>query len=121
ETNSNFGFNLPWWDRLFGTYRAQPKAGHADMTIGLNSFRDLGTCAGLAGMLMIPFKGRVTDYVIMLFVLPLDITMSVVFMSDKEGEERRRYQRIIRTEAVLFVLMLLSWIPFLYRLLKTAF
>ncbi|MDX1514366.1 MAG: sterol desaturase family protein [Gammaproteobacteria bacterium] len=64
ETNSNFGFNLPWWDRLFGTYRAQPQAGHAGMTIGLNSFRDLGTCAGLAGMLMIPFRGRVTDYVI---------------------------------------------------------
>src|SRR5207248_457013 len=28
ETNSNFGFNLPWWDFLFGTYRAQPGAGH---------------------------------------------------------------------------------------------
>ena len=28
ETNSNFGFNVPWWDRLFGTYRAQPQAGH---------------------------------------------------------------------------------------------
>jgi sterol desaturase/sphingolipid hydroxylase (fatty acid hydroxylase superfamily) len=40
ETNSNFGFNLPWWDRLFGTYRAQPAAGHASMTIGLEQFRD---------------------------------------------------------------------------------
>ncbi len=40
ETDSNFGFNLPWWDRLFGTYRAQPKAGHLGMTIGLDSFRD---------------------------------------------------------------------------------
>lgn len=40
ETNSNFGFNLPWWDRLFGTYRAQPAAGHAGMTIGLPEFRD---------------------------------------------------------------------------------
>ncbi|MCZ7566114.1 MAG: sterol desaturase family protein [Burkholderiales bacterium] len=39
ETNSNFGFNLPWWDRLFGTYRAQPAAGHAAMTIGLEAFR----------------------------------------------------------------------------------
>ena len=38
ETNSNFGFNLPWWDRVFGTYRAQPDAGHADMTIGLGTF-----------------------------------------------------------------------------------
>jgi sterol desaturase/sphingolipid hydroxylase (fatty acid hydroxylase superfamily) len=40
ETDSNFGFNLPWWDRLFGTYRAQPEAGHAGMTIGLPIFRD---------------------------------------------------------------------------------
>lgn len=39
ETNSNFGFNLPWWDRLFGTYRAQPEAGHEGMTIGLLEFR----------------------------------------------------------------------------------
>jgi sterol desaturase/sphingolipid hydroxylase (fatty acid hydroxylase superfamily) len=40
ETNSNFGFNLPWWDRLFGTYRAQPAAGHEAMTIGIDQFRD---------------------------------------------------------------------------------
>lgn len=39
ETNSNFGFNLPWWDRLFGTYRAQPIAGHRAMTIGVDAFR----------------------------------------------------------------------------------
>ncbi|HEY6420327.1 MAG TPA: sterol desaturase family protein [Candidatus Binataceae bacterium] len=40
ETNSNFGFNLPWWDRLLGTYRAQPSAGHELMTIGIEQFRD---------------------------------------------------------------------------------
>jgi sterol desaturase/sphingolipid hydroxylase (fatty acid hydroxylase superfamily) len=40
ETNSNFGFNLPWWDRLLGTYRAQPAAGHEGMTIGIEQFRD---------------------------------------------------------------------------------
>ena len=40
ETDSNFGFNLPWWDRLFGTYRAQPEAGHTGMTIGIPMFRD---------------------------------------------------------------------------------
>lgn len=40
ETDSNFGFNLPWWDRLLGTYRAQPEAGHQRMTIGLNDFQD---------------------------------------------------------------------------------
>jgi len=39
ETNSNFGFNLPWWDRLFGTYRDQPAAGHEGMTIGIEAFR----------------------------------------------------------------------------------
>lgn len=39
ETNSNFGFNLPWWDRLLGTYRAQPKAGHDGMAIGIEQFR----------------------------------------------------------------------------------
>jgi sterol desaturase/sphingolipid hydroxylase (fatty acid hydroxylase superfamily) len=40
ETDSNFGFNLPWWDRLFGTYRVAPQAGHDGMTIGLPMFRD---------------------------------------------------------------------------------
>jgi sterol desaturase/sphingolipid hydroxylase (fatty acid hydroxylase superfamily) len=40
ETDSNFGFNLPWWDRMFGTYRAQPEAGHEGMTIGIDRFRD---------------------------------------------------------------------------------
>lgn len=40
ETNSNFGFNLPWWDRAFGTYRAQPAAGHEHMTIGVEEIRD---------------------------------------------------------------------------------
>ena len=40
ETDSNFGFNLPWWDWLFRTYRAQPEAGHEGMTLGLEQFRD---------------------------------------------------------------------------------
>jgi sterol desaturase/sphingolipid hydroxylase (fatty acid hydroxylase superfamily) len=39
ERDSNFGFNLPWWDRLFRTYRADPQAGHDGMTIGLPVFR----------------------------------------------------------------------------------
>jgi sterol desaturase/sphingolipid hydroxylase (fatty acid hydroxylase superfamily) len=41
ETDSNFGFNLPWWDRLFGTYRAEPAAGEQSMEIGLPDFRDV--------------------------------------------------------------------------------
>ncbi len=40
ETNSNFGFNLTWWDRLFGTYKAQPAQGHEGMTIGLAHLRN---------------------------------------------------------------------------------
>lgn len=40
ESSSNFGFNAPWWDRLFGTYRAQPAAGHEAMVIGVDAFRD---------------------------------------------------------------------------------
>jgi sterol desaturase/sphingolipid hydroxylase (fatty acid hydroxylase superfamily) len=39
ETDSNFGFNLTWWDRVFGTYRNQPENGHLGMTIGLEDYR----------------------------------------------------------------------------------
>jgi sterol desaturase/sphingolipid hydroxylase (fatty acid hydroxylase superfamily) len=54
ETNSNFGFNLPWWDRLFGTYCALPAAGQEGMTIGLDRFRDPGQLR-LDRMLIQPF------------------------------------------------------------------
>jgi sterol desaturase/sphingolipid hydroxylase (fatty acid hydroxylase superfamily) len=56
ETDSNFGFNLPWWDHLFGTYRAQPRDGHTGMTIGLNIFRDRRS-VGLHWLLLQPFIG----------------------------------------------------------------
>ena len=55
ETNSNFGFNLPWWDRLFGTYRAQPAVGHEGMTIGIAQFRDPSELR-LDRMLIQPFR-----------------------------------------------------------------
>jgi len=61
ETNSNFGFNLPWWDRLFGTYRAQPAAGHEGMTIGIEQFRDPREL-GLDRMLLQPFRGDAGRY-----------------------------------------------------------
>jgi len=64
EANSNFGFNLPWWDRLFGTYRDQPRAGHEGMTIGIHKYRELKQVAWLPGMLLLPFKGKITGYVI---------------------------------------------------------
>ena len=64
ETNSNFGFNLSWWDRLFGTYRDQPRAGHEAMTIGIVDRRDPQEVARLPGMLMLPFRGGVSGYAI---------------------------------------------------------
>lgn len=64
ETNSNFGFNLSLWDRVFGTYRAQPRAGHEGMTVGIRTFRDPRQCDRLPGMLWIPFAAPVTDYAI---------------------------------------------------------
>ena len=64
EANSNFGFNLPWWDRLFGTYRDQPRAGHEAMTIGIHKYRDLKQVSWLPGMLALPFIGRITGYAI---------------------------------------------------------
>ncbi len=63
EANSNFGFNLPWWDRLMGTYRPQPEAGHDGMTIGINSFRD-PVEQRLDKMLLQPFKDGGQGYAI---------------------------------------------------------
>ena len=61
ETNSNFGFNLPWWDILLGTYKAQPKAGHEGMTIGIEQFRT-GRDLWLDRMLVQPIKGPASGY-----------------------------------------------------------
>jgi sterol desaturase/sphingolipid hydroxylase (fatty acid hydroxylase superfamily) len=60
ETDSNFGFNLPWWDRLFRTYRAAPQAGHDGMTIGLPIFRDR-TELRLDRLLTQPFRSDQAD------------------------------------------------------------
>jgi sterol desaturase/sphingolipid hydroxylase (fatty acid hydroxylase superfamily) len=62
ETNSNFGFNLPWWDFLFGTYKAQPAAGHEGMTVGLEHLRDERQADRLDWMLLLPFVGQEGDY-----------------------------------------------------------
>jgi len=61
ETNSNFGFNLPWWDRLFGTYRDQPAAGHEGMTIGLDRFREPAELR-LDRLLLQPLRGDAGAY-----------------------------------------------------------
>lgn len=61
ETNSNFGFNLPWWDRLFGTYREKPAAGHEQMVIGVAELRDPAE-QRLDRMLTQPFRSGDRSY-----------------------------------------------------------
>lgn len=61
ETNSNFGFNLPWWDRLLGTYQDQPEAGHQGMTIGIEQFRNLADLR-LLRLLAQPFRSDTPRY-----------------------------------------------------------
>lgn len=62
ETNSNFGFNHPWWDRLLGTYRDQPVDGHDAMTVGLSQLRDEQKVERLPWMLRLPFTRDLGDY-----------------------------------------------------------
>jgi len=64
ETNSNFGFSLSVWDRLFGTYKDQPDAGHERMTIGIREYREEKQVDRLPGMLALPFRGKVSGYAI---------------------------------------------------------
>ncbi len=66
ETNSNYGFNLSIWDRLFGTYIAQPEKGHQGMTIGLTQFLDQ-PAHQLIWMLRLPFYGDMGQYPMMKF------------------------------------------------------
>jgi len=64
ETNSNFGFNLTWWDRVFGTYREQPRGGQLGFTIGIHHYQDIKQTNWITGMMMLPFKGKVSEYAI---------------------------------------------------------
>jgi sterol desaturase/sphingolipid hydroxylase (fatty acid hydroxylase superfamily) len=59
ETNSNFGFSVSWWDRIFGTYRQAPVLGQVGMEIGLSEYR---TPLHLGALLALPFKGTAGRY-----------------------------------------------------------
>ncbi len=61
ETNSNLGFNFPWWDRLFGTYRPQPAKGHLEMTIGLDPYKEPKKLT-LPWLIVLPFIGKLGKY-----------------------------------------------------------
>lgn len=64
EANSNFGFNLSIWDRLLGTYIAQPREGHIQMNIGIHHYRNPQQVDRLPGMLSLPFVGKISGYAI---------------------------------------------------------
>lgn len=64
EANSNFGFNLPWWDRLFGTYRAAAQLPQEGMAIGVQGLTGDPRCVSLTGMLALPFLDAGCDYAI---------------------------------------------------------
>jgi sterol desaturase/sphingolipid hydroxylase (fatty acid hydroxylase superfamily) len=55
ETDTNYGFNFPFWDRIFNTYWAQPRLGHKGMEIGLKDYRD-GSPVRLVWSLILPFR-----------------------------------------------------------------
>jgi sterol desaturase/sphingolipid hydroxylase (fatty acid hydroxylase superfamily) len=91
ETNSNFGFNLPWWDFLFGTYRAQPAGGHEGMTIGLAQFRDVWV-ERLHWLLALPFLGRTGDY-------PVNRRGAAVGVEQAAGRQRLEGPAVSRIQA----------------------
>jgi len=61
ETNSNLGFNFPWWDRIFGTYRSQPARGHLDMIIGLDQYKEPQKLT-FFWLIALPFIGKLGKY-----------------------------------------------------------
>lgn len=58
EMNTNYGFCLSYWDRLFKTYKKQPTEGHQAMTIGLDYYQNERETNRLIGMLLLPLKKR---------------------------------------------------------------
>jgi len=64
EANSNFGFNLTWWDRLFGTYTVEPRKGHKGMTIGIHYYNEPKQVSWLHGLLILPFRKKIGGYTI---------------------------------------------------------
>ena len=64
ETNSNFGFNLPWWDRMFGTYRDRARLPQESMAIGVKGITGSDQAVKLLGLLALPFAGAGSGYAI---------------------------------------------------------
>jgi|JI10StandDraft_1071094.scaffolds.fasta_scaffold00301_32 sterol desaturase/sphingolipid hydroxylase (fatty acid hydroxylase superfamily) len=61
ETRCNYGFNIPWWDRLFQTYKAQPREPHELMRLGVPEFPESQQTIPILSMLLIPFAASQQD------------------------------------------------------------
>lgn len=62
EHDSNFGFFLIWWDKLFSTYTKEPKDTHSEMNIGLNYITSAKSCDTIGGMLKMPMTEIKKEY-----------------------------------------------------------
>ena len=102
--------------RMFGTLRLLLAVGVVALIIAA-PFSDVPAYS--TGWPLVRGVIAPTLFVIMVFVVPLDITMTLVFMSDRQGAERRRLRLVAQTEAVLLVAMLVAWTPLVMRLLRT--
>lgn len=103
-----------WFDG-FGALRLMLMA----LTVGLIVLGPLsGGAVSFEGVKLLTTLLAPTCFVIVLFVLPLDMTMARVFMSGVDDTRRTELRRVITTEIVLFVLLVLAWLPFVLKLLR---
>ena len=105
------------WFSGFGALRLMLVA----LTVGLIALGPVsGGAVSFEGTQLLTTLLAPTCYVIVLFVLPLDMTMARVFMSGATEFKRQQLKRVIITEAVLFTLMITAWLPFVLKLLRIA-
>ena len=102
--------------RLFGTLRLLLVVTVVVLIVAA-PFSDVPAHAG--GWALVRGVIAPTMFVIMAFVVPLDITMTLVFMSGRHEAERHRLGIIAKTEAALFAALILAWLPLIVRLLQT--
>ena len=55
EHNRNFGFNFPWWDKIFNTYKDQPSKGQDAIDIGISGYEE-DVSIGILPLLIQPFR-----------------------------------------------------------------
>ena len=103
------------WFHGFGPLRLA-LVGSAALLVVLGPFS--GGPVRLEGMAMYTTLVAPVAFAVFLFVVPLDMTMTAIFMSDADGERRRALRRVMVTEAVLLVALVLAWLPFVLRLVN---